>query len=155
MQVGSGTELEPETGTVGTVFPETERGTGTAGTIFQEPKQNWVIRTHQIGANPEKSDLVNFRNRRNRFPGTETGTGTVLSFKKLYWSTEKPFLGRNRRNRKPEPLEPFHPRTVTEPSRTGPPWINFFENILVLSVVQLFLRMIRPVGVIFRRDYAC
>ena len=24
----------------------------------------------------------------------------------------------NRRNRKPEPLEPFHPRTVTEPNRT-------------------------------------
>ena len=38
LQGGSGTEPEPETGTVGTVFPETERGTGTAGTIFQEPK---------------------------------------------------------------------------------------------------------------------
>ena len=37
-QGGSGTELEPETGTVGTVFPETKRGTGTAGTVFQEPK---------------------------------------------------------------------------------------------------------------------
>ena len=33
-QGGSGTELEPETGTVGTVFPETESGTGTAGTVF-------------------------------------------------------------------------------------------------------------------------
>ena len=31
---------------------------------------------------------------------------------------EKPVLQRNRRNRKPEPLEPFHPRTVTEPNRT-------------------------------------
>ena len=29
---GRGTELEPETGTVGTVFPGTEGGTGTAGT---------------------------------------------------------------------------------------------------------------------------
>ena len=29
---------EPETGTVGTVFPETESGTGTAGTVVQEPK---------------------------------------------------------------------------------------------------------------------
>ena len=28
MQGGSGTEPEPETGTVGTVFPETESGTG-------------------------------------------------------------------------------------------------------------------------------
>ena len=37
-QGGSGTELEPETGTVGTVFPETEVGTGTVGTVFQEPK---------------------------------------------------------------------------------------------------------------------
>ena len=38
MQGGPGTEPEPETGTVGTVFPGTERGTGTAGTVFQEPK---------------------------------------------------------------------------------------------------------------------
>ena len=37
-QGGPGTEPEPETGTVGTVFPGTERGTGTAGTVFQEPK---------------------------------------------------------------------------------------------------------------------
>ena len=32
---------------------------------------------------------------------------------------KKPFLQGNRRNLKPEPLEPFHPRTVTEPNRTG------------------------------------
>ena len=37
-QGGPGTEPEPETGTVGTVFAGTERGTGTAGTVFQEPK---------------------------------------------------------------------------------------------------------------------
>ena len=37
-QGGSGTEPERETGTVGTVFPETESGTGTARTVFQEPK---------------------------------------------------------------------------------------------------------------------
>ena len=82
-QGGSGTEPEPGTGTVGTVFPETESGTGTAGTVFQEPKPE-----------PEPS-----------FPA------------KLYWNKENPFLQRNRRNRKPEPLEPFHPRTVTEPNR--------------------------------------
>ena len=35
---GPGTEPEPESGTVGTVFAGTERGTGTAGTVFQEPK---------------------------------------------------------------------------------------------------------------------
>ena len=37
-QDGSGTELEPETGTVRTAFPETESGTGTAGTVFQKPR---------------------------------------------------------------------------------------------------------------------
>ena len=37
-QGGPGTEPEPETGTVGTVFAGTERGTGTAGTVLQEPK---------------------------------------------------------------------------------------------------------------------
>ena len=37
-QGGSGTELEPETGTVGTIFPKTESGAGTAGTVFQKPK---------------------------------------------------------------------------------------------------------------------
>ena len=34
LQGGPGTEPEPETGTVGTVFPRTERGTGTAGTVL-------------------------------------------------------------------------------------------------------------------------
>ena len=58
------------------------------------------------------------RNRRNRFAGTETGTGTVLSAK-LYWNTQKLPPSRTRRNRKPEPLEPDHPQTVTEPNRTG------------------------------------
>ena len=38
LQDGPGTEPEPETGTVGTVFVGTERGTGTAGTVSQEPK---------------------------------------------------------------------------------------------------------------------
>ena len=35
---GPGTEPEPETGTVETVFAGTERRTRTAGTVFQEPK---------------------------------------------------------------------------------------------------------------------
>ena len=47
-QGGPGTEPEPETGTVRTVFPGTERGTGTAGTVFQEPKPE-----------PEPSFLLN------------------------------------------------------------------------------------------------
>ena len=33
LQGGPGTEPEPETGTVGTFFPETKSGTGTAGTV--------------------------------------------------------------------------------------------------------------------------
>ena len=33
LQGDSGTEPEPRTGTVGTVFPETGSGTGTAGTV--------------------------------------------------------------------------------------------------------------------------
>ena len=61
------------------------------------------------------------RNRRNRFPGNETGTGTVLSAK-LYWNTRKP----------PSLEEPPEPktgtaRTVPSPNRNrtepGPPWI--------------------------------
>ena len=35
-------------------------------------------------------------------------------------NTEESFLQRNRQNRKPEPLEPFHPQTVTEPNRGLP-----------------------------------
>ena len=45
---GPGTKPEPETGTVGTVFPGTERGTRTAGTVLQEPKPQ-----------PEPSSLLN------------------------------------------------------------------------------------------------
>ena len=72
------------------------------------------------------------------FPGTESGTGTAgtvfqepkpepeRSFPvKLYWNTEKPFLQRHRRNRKPEPLEPFHLQTVTEPNRGLPAFAAF------------------------------
>ena len=34
---------------------------------------------------------------------------------KLHWNTEETFFVEE----PPEPLEPFHPRTVTEPNRTG------------------------------------
>ena len=40
MQGGSGTESESETGTVTTVFPETESWTGPAGTISKNQNQN-------------------------------------------------------------------------------------------------------------------
>ena len=67
--------------------------------FFQEPKEE-----------PEPPEPF-FRNRnRNR------NRAFLL---KLYWSSEKPFPQRNRRNRKPEPLKPFYARTVAEPNRTG------------------------------------
>ena len=48
-------------------------------------------------------------NRRNRFQ--ELKPEPEPSFPvKLYWQTSEPFLQRNRRNWKPEPLELFHPR---------------------------------------------
>ena len=67
------------------------------------------------------------------FPGTVFGSGTAGTVSrnrnrnwnrplpvKLYWNTEDLFLQRNRQNRKPEPLEPFHAQTVTEPNRGVP-----------------------------------
>ena len=84
-----GTEPEPETGTVGTVFPGTERGTGTARTVFQEPKPE-----------PEPSSLLNCIETHKNSPP---------------W--------RNRRDRKPEPLEltvPSPNRNRTEPNRGHP-----------------------------------
>ena len=39
--------------------------------------------------------------------------------REIYWNTEKTFLVEEPPEPKPEPLEPFHPRTVTEPNRTG------------------------------------
>ena len=56
LQGGSGTEPEPETGTIGTVFPKTESGTGTARTIFQEPNLNrnrpFLLNCTEIHKNP-------------------------------------------------------------------------------------------------------
>ena len=86
IQGGSGTEPEPETGTVGIVFPGTEVGTGTVGTVFQEPK-------------PEPEPC--------------------LSVRPVFALQRKTFPETNRRNRKPEPLEPSQSRTATEPNRTG------------------------------------
>ena len=61
------------------------------------------------------------RNRRNgyRFPGTETGTGTVLSCETVLKHRKTFFAEEPNRNRKPERLQPFHPQTVAEPNRTG------------------------------------
>ena len=68
-QGGSGTEPEPETGTIGTVFPETESGTGTARTVFQEPKPEpepfFPVRLYSI-LKHRKPSLQ--RNRQNRKP---------------------------------------------------------------------------------------
>ena len=76
------------------------------------------------------------RNRRNRFPGTETGT--VLScFKTLLKHRKKPLLQRNRQNRKPELLEPFHPQTVTEPNQTGACICYFNANLTLYRQVKI------------------
>ena len=79
----SGTEPEPETGTVGTVgtvFPETESGNRTRRTVF--------------------------RNRNRPFL--------------LNWTeTQKTLFAEEPSEPKPEPREPFHLQTVTEPNRTG------------------------------------
>ena len=70
LQGGPGTEPEPETRTVGTVFPGTERGTGTARTVF-EPK-------------PEPSSLLNCILKHTRTPSLEeppepkTGTARTV-----------------------------------------------------------------------------
>ena len=78
--------LEPETGSVGTVFfPETGRGTGTVGTFLQEPK-------------PEPALYANC---------TET--------------KKTPPPQRSRRNRKPEPFAPFHPKQSPNRTEQVPP----------------------------------
>ena len=91
-----GTEPELETGTVGTVFPGTERGTRTARTVFQEPKPE-----------PEPSSVLNC---------TENHKNPSLE--------EPP-------EPKTEPIEPFHPQTVTEPNR-GPPFVDIWTSLTCL-----------------------
>ena len=72
IQGGSGTKLEPETGTVGTVFPETESGTATAGTVFQEPKRErnrpFLLNGTELQKNPfcRGTARTENRNRLNR-----------------------------------------------------------------------------------------
>ena len=59
------------------------------------------------------------RNRQNRFPGTETGTGTVLSCETVLKHRKIPFY----RATEPEPkagtARTVPPQTATEPNRTG------------------------------------
>ena len=81
--------------------------------VAQEPNWNWKPEPSEPffpkpKAEPEPPEPFSRNRNRNR-------SRPFL----LKWSTENPFLQRNRRNRKPEPLEPFHPQTVTEPNRTG------------------------------------
>ena len=51
---------------------------------------------------------------------------------------------RNRWNRKPEPLEPFHPQTVTEPNRTGATlhfaqWLRKFRALRHEIILQKYV----------------
>ena len=64
------------------------------------------------------TELKGNQNRRNRFSGTETGTGTGPSCQNSIKTIWSPFQRRNRRNRKPETLEPSYAGTVTESNRT-------------------------------------
>ena len=81
--------------------------------VAQEPNRNRKPEpsepfSQEPNAEPEPPEPFS-RNRNQNRPLCET----VLKH------TKKTLLKRNRRNRKPEPLEPFHPQTVTEPNRTG------------------------------------
>ena len=73
---------EPETGTVGIVFPGTKRRTGTAGTVFQEPK-------------PEPSSLLNCTET-HKIPllrgttGTENRNRSNRSIPKLFPNRTEP-----------------------------------------------------------------
>ena len=105
-------------------------------TFFRERKLTGWLRNRTGTGNRNRRNRFSRnrkrnRNRRNRFPGTETWTGT--SFLLDCAETQKrPFAMEPNRNRKPEPLEPFHPQTVTEPNR-GLPELNtifFFPNPL-------------------------
>ena len=62
-QDGAGTEPEPETGTVGAVFPGTENGTGSGGTVFKN--RNCAI---PFIAVLKMRRTFPKRNRRNRKP---------------------------------------------------------------------------------------
>ena len=73
---------------------EIPNSTGGTSKFFQEPKEE--------PEPPEPFCRNQSRNRNHAF------------LLKLYWSSEKPFPQRNRRNRKPEALEPFDTRTATE-----------------------------------------
>ena len=53
---------------------------------------------------------------------------------KQFWSRKKTVPERNCQNQKPEPFEPSHPRTVTEPNRGHPE----FAALLFRNVFELF-----------------
>ena len=70
--------------------------------FFPEPK-----------AEPEPPEPFSRNRNRNR------NRPFLLNCTETHRKKKKPSLQRNRQNRKPEPLEPFHLKTVAEPNRTG------------------------------------
>ena len=64
----------------------------------------------------DSSGTERWSDRRNRFQ--EPKPENLAFLFTLHWSTGKPLPRENRRNQKPEPLEPFHARTIAEPNRT-------------------------------------
>ena len=79
-------------------WPRNRTGTGNRDRQNKFPKPK---------AEPEPPEPFSRNRNRNR------------SFLLNFTETQKTFLQRNRQNRKPEQIEPFHSQTVTEPNRTG------------------------------------
>ena len=80
------------------------------------------------------------RNRRNRLPRNRNRNRNrpfLLDCTETQ-KKKKNLLQWNRRNRKPEPLEPFHPQTVTEPNRTGAS-LKLSQNFLTVTIGNYFL----------------
>ena len=83
--------------------------------VAQEPKRNRFSRRNRVFPETESGTGTVFQELSKT--GTEPGTGTVLSCETVLKHRETHFAEEPKRNRKPEPLEPFHPQTVTEPNR--------------------------------------
>ena len=163
LQAGPGTEPEPETGTVGTVFPGTEPGTGTAGIGFQEPKpvkQYWntnkTLSFHSLsfwkrqGTPQEKQACVfpteplkSLEKKEKRSKKTRNcSEGISKEFPRKNKGERGLLPGGTAGTEKPELLEPFHPQTITEPNRCRPVFVviqkpgnhpNFEKNALGLK----------------------
>ena len=102
--------------------------------MAQEPNRNWKPEPAEPffpkpKAEPEPPEPFSRNRNRNR--------PFLLNCAEIQKKKKKTFLQRNRRNRKPEPLEPFHLQTVTEPNRGLP--VHFV--IILAAMVREFKGM--------------